>query len=45
MKDTEKYIAPDFEFVSFDVEDDVAIDVGISSIEENSTRDAIIDWS
>ena len=43
MKSTEKYIAPDFEFVSFELLNEITVDI-VSSIED-TTHDAIIDWS
>jgi hypothetical protein len=43
MKSTKKYFAPDLELVSFEIENDITVDI-VSSIED-TTHDAIIDWT
>ena len=43
MKDTEKYIAPDVEFVSLEITDEIT-GVTVSKVDD-PTHDAMIDWS
>lgn len=43
MQDSKKYIAPDFDYTSFDFSDDLTVTI-ISSTDEDPTHDAIIDW-
>lgn len=43
MKSTKKYFAPDFEFVSLEVTDEIT-GVTVSKVDD-PTHDAIIDWT
>jgi len=43
MQNSKKYIAPDMDYISFDYSDELTTTI-ISSVDEDPTHDAIIDW-